>query len=90
MKNVNNFQIEKFNLRVLLSIWLIFGQFQPGVAYKAQGYILSPVAFRLHAFFISNIKKCVIEMPQHLEYNLEPYCRKISEMFVLAGTISEK
>ena len=34
MKKVNNFQIAKFLLRVLLSFCLIFCQFQPGVAYK--------------------------------------------------------
>ena len=38
MKNVNNFQIGKFNLKVLLSICLIFCRFQPGVAYKKIAY----------------------------------------------------
>ena len=36
MKNVNNFQIVK--VQVLLSICLIFCQFQPGVAYKSVTY----------------------------------------------------
>ena len=36
MKNVNNFQIVK--VQVLLSICLIFCQFQPGVAYKSVAY----------------------------------------------------
>ena len=38
MKNVNNFQIEKVQLQGLLSIYLIFCQFQPGVAYKSVAY----------------------------------------------------
>ena len=38
MKIMNNFQIAKFRLRVLLDICLIFCQFQPGVAYKIVAY----------------------------------------------------
>ena len=38
MKNVNNFQIAKVHLRVLLSFCLIFCQFQPSVAYKSFAY----------------------------------------------------
>ena len=38
MKNVNNFQITKIQSWVLLNICLIFGQFQPGVAYKSFAY----------------------------------------------------
>ena len=38
MKNVNNLQTVKFSLRVLLSICLIFCQFQPWVAYKSAAY----------------------------------------------------
>ena len=34
MRNVNDFQMTKFILRVLLSICLSFCQFQTGVAYK--------------------------------------------------------
>ena len=33
------FGCQKFSLRVLLSIYLIFCQFQPGVAYKGVAYI---------------------------------------------------
>ena len=36
MKNVNNLQIAK--IQVMLSICLIFCQFQPGVAYKSVAY----------------------------------------------------
>ena len=32
---MNNFQISKVNLRGLLGIWLVFCQFQPGVAHKS-------------------------------------------------------
>ena len=35
---INNFQIEKFSLRVFLSICLIFCQFQSAVAYKSIAY----------------------------------------------------
>ena len=38
IKNVNNFQIAKVSLRVLLSIYLIFHQFQFGVVYKSVAY----------------------------------------------------
>ena len=38
MKNADNFQTEKFSLRVLLSICLIFRLFQPGIAYKGVAY----------------------------------------------------
>ena len=35
MKKVDNYQIAKFSLRVLLNFRLNFGQIQPGVAYKS-------------------------------------------------------
>ena len=35
MKNVNNFQTAKIQPQVLLSIYLIFCSFQPGVVYKS-------------------------------------------------------
>ena len=35
MKNANNSQMSKFSLRVLLSICLMFCQFQPGAVYKS-------------------------------------------------------
>ena len=38
MKNVNSFQIAEVQPRVLLSICLIFCQFQPCVAYKSVAY----------------------------------------------------
>ena len=38
MKNVNNFHITKFSLKVLLSICLVFVQFQPIVGYKSVVY----------------------------------------------------
>ena len=38
IKNVTNFQTGKLSLRVLLSICLIFCQFQAGVAYKSVAY----------------------------------------------------
>ena len=45
MKNVNNFQIAKVSLKVLFSIFLIFCQFLPDVAFKKSVYK------RLHASF---------------------------------------
>ena len=41
MKNVNNFQIAKVQPRVLLSICLIFCQFQLGVGCKIVAYVKS-------------------------------------------------
>ena len=38
MKKANNFQIVKTQPQGLLSIWLIFRQFQLGVAYKSVTY----------------------------------------------------
>ena len=38
MKNANNFQKARVQLRLLLIIYLIFYQFQPGVAEKAVAY----------------------------------------------------
>ena len=38
MKKVNNFQIAKFSLRVLLNICLIFCKFQPDIAFKIVAY----------------------------------------------------
>ena len=38
MKNTNNFQKAKVQPHVLLSICLIFCQFQPGVAYLSVAY----------------------------------------------------
>ena len=35
---MNNVEVAKFQPRVLLSICLIFYQFQPGVAYKSVAY----------------------------------------------------
>ena len=37
VKKANNFEI-KFNLRVLLSFWLVFYKSQPSVAYKSVAY----------------------------------------------------
>ena len=38
MKNVNIFKQKIFSLRMLLSICVIFCQFEPGVAYKSVDY----------------------------------------------------
>ena len=38
IKNVYNFQVAKVHSQVVLSICLIFCQFQPGVAYKSVAY----------------------------------------------------
>ena len=53
------FKKQKFNLRVLLSICLIFGQFQPGVAsksfaYKSVAYISTDHYILLNISFIFN------------------------------------
>ena len=38
MKKANNFQKQKFSLRMLLRFCLILGKFQPDVAYKSAAY----------------------------------------------------
>ena len=38
MNKVNNFQIAKFSIRVLLSFYLILSQSQPGVTYKSVAF----------------------------------------------------
>ena len=52
MKNVHNLQIEKLQLRVLLSICLIFCQFQPGVAYKGVACKKASIIVRRYEFYI--------------------------------------
>ena len=45
MKKTNDFQIVKVQPQVLLSFCPIFGQFQPGVAYKSVAYKKKRVLF---------------------------------------------
>ena len=41
MRKVNNFQIAKFSLKVLLSFWLIFCQFQSCIAHESVHFVKS-------------------------------------------------
>ena len=52
------FKSQKFSLRVLLSIRLIFCQFQPGVAYKSVAYKKKHV-FSEKELFINDGKKTI-------------------------------
>ena len=45
VKNVNNFQIAKVQSQGVISICLLFCQFQPGVAYKSAAYKKKRVIF---------------------------------------------
>ena len=59
MRSVHNFQIEKFSLRVLLSICLIFCQFQPGVAYKSVAYKNMYIHASLYKTYLDKLDKLI-------------------------------
>ena len=64
MKNVNNFQTAKIQPQVLLSIYLIFCSFQPGVVYKS-------VAKKKRASCSWTLTEKIISRSSHTEVLLE-------------------
>ena len=55
MKNVNNFKQQKFSVRVLPRLCLIFFQFKPSFAYKSVTYKKVCILFVYLAYHFTNV-----------------------------------